>query len=154
MFDSGFCVAKGIVELETRGMYGGALIKKQRYWTRNVSYNDIDKKSEGKEVGAANCLDTKTDEGKTFKIHCMKEPDYVMKLMASWMTLNYLVGENTKRDWKDNGVRNLKQFVYKQPFGMHFRYRHQVYNDNNRRHSPISIETTWVTKFWDDRNFA
>ena len=28
MFDSEFCVAKGIVGLEARGVYGGALIKK------------------------------------------------------------------------------------------------------------------------------
>ena len=29
--------------------------------------------------------------------------------MASWMTLNRLEGENTKRDWKENGVRKSKK---------------------------------------------
>ena len=40
-------------------------------------------------------LETKTDEGKTFKIFCMKEPDYVMELMASLITLNELRGDKT-----------------------------------------------------------
>ena len=31
VFDSGFCVLKGVVELEARGVYGGALIKKRHY---------------------------------------------------------------------------------------------------------------------------
>ena len=29
MFDSGFCVAKGVAELEAIGVNGGALVKKQ-----------------------------------------------------------------------------------------------------------------------------
>ena len=43
VFDSVFFVAKGIVELEDRGVYGVALIKKRRYWPRNVPGNEIDK---------------------------------------------------------------------------------------------------------------
>ena len=45
VFDSEFCVAKGIVELEASG---GALIKKRWYWLRNVPDDDIDKYFEGK----------------------------------------------------------------------------------------------------------
>ena len=55
------------------------------------------------------------DEGKAFKIHCMKEPDYVMKLMASCMTLKYLEDANTKRDWKENGVRKSNFFSTNNP---------------------------------------
>ena len=98
VMDSGFCVAKGIVELEARGVYGAALIKKRRYWPKSVPGNEIDKHFEDKEVGYCSMLQTKTDEGKPFKIFCMKEPDYVMKVMASWMTLNNLEGARTKRD--------------------------------------------------------
>ena len=72
----------------------------------------------------------------------MKEPYYIMKLMESWMMLNYLEGENTKRDWKENGFWKSKQFVYKQNFGMHFRYRHQFDDHNNQQNAPIYIETT------------
>ena len=81
-------------------MYGESLIKKQRYWPRNVPGDDIDKHFEGKEVIVVDCLETKIDEGKAFKIHCMKEPEYVMKMMALWMALNNLEGANTKRGWK------------------------------------------------------
>ena len=31
---------------------------------------------------------------------------------------------------------------------------HQVDDHNNRCHAPISLERTWATKFWPDRNFA
>ena len=48
----------------------------------------------------------------------------------------------------------VRQFKYWQPFGLHFRYRYQVYDQNNRRHAPISIQRTWETRFWPDRNFA
>ena len=48
-------------------------------------------------MGAVDCLDTKTDEGRAFKIHYMKEPGYVMKLMAPWMTLKILEGTHIKR---------------------------------------------------------
>ena len=71
-------------------MYGGALIKKQQYWPMNVTGDDIDKHFAGKEVGAFDFLEMNTDEGKAFKIHCTKETNYVMKLMAPWMTLNDL----------------------------------------------------------------
>ena len=93
-------------------------------------------------MGAVDCLEMKTYEGKSFKIHCMKEPYYVMKLMESWMTLNNLEGANTKRYRKENGFRKSKQIFLKQPYGMHFRYRHQVDDHNNRRHAPISIKNT------------
>ena len=105
-------------------------------------------------MGAVDCLDTKTDEGRAFKIHYMKEPGYVMKLMAPWMTLKILEGTNIKRGWKENVLRKSEHFVYKQPFGIHFRYRHHVYDLNKRRHEKISIETTWATNHWADWNFA
>ena len=74
VFDSGFCVAKGVVELEARGVYGWALIKKQQYWPNNVPGDDIDNNFEGKEVGVIYYLEMKTYEGKAFKIHCIEEP--------------------------------------------------------------------------------
>ena len=118
IFGSVFFVAKGVVEFETRGVYEGAFIKKRRYWPNNVPGNDIDKKFEGKEVGEADCLETNTDKCKVFNIHHMKELDYVMELMASWMTLNDLEGESNKSYWKENGVRKPKECFCKQPFGM------------------------------------
>ena len=64
-------------------------------------------------MGAVDCLEMNTDEGKYFKIHRMKETYCVMKLMVSWMKLKDLEGANTKREWKNNGVWKSKTFVYK-----------------------------------------
>ena len=54
----------------------------------------------------------------------MKDMDYVMKAMTSWMTLDELEGARTRRDFIDSsGTKETKQFTYRQPFGLHFRYR-------------------------------
>ena len=83
-----------------------------------------------------------------------KEPEYSMKIMATWMILKDLDGADTRRDYKGRDGQSLyRKFKYRQPFGLHFRYRHQVYEHNNRRHSHISLKRTWSTKFWPDRNF-
>ena len=85
----------------------------------------------------------------------MKETGFVMKIMASWITLDELEGVRTRRDFIDSsGMKETKQFTYWQPFGIHFRYRHQVDNHNNQIHAPISLERIWATRFWPDRNFS
>ena len=94
-------------------------------------------------------------EGKAFKIFFFKEPEYVMKIMATWMTLEELDGADTRREYKGpDGDSLVRIFTYCHPFGLHFCYRHQLDDHNNIRHAPISIERTWATKFWPNRNFA
>jgi hypothetical protein len=158
VLDSGFCVSKGIVALEAKGVYAGALIKKRKYWPKGVPGAAIDRHFANKEVGDVDMVEVMTEEGpqgKPFKIFCFKEPDYVMKIMATWMTLDELPEANTRRDYIGRDGQSLvKLFKYRQPFGLHFRYCHQVDDHNNRRHAPISVERTWATKFWPDRNFA
>ena len=84
----------------------------------------------------------------------MKEPDYVMKIMASWMTRDALEGAGTRRYFKDrSGTKETNQFTYRQPFGIHFRYIHQLDDHNNWIHAPISLESTSATKLWPDCNF-
>ena len=39
-------------------------------------------------------------EGKIFKIFCFKEPEYVMKIMATWMTLEELDRADNRREYK------------------------------------------------------
>ena len=71
------------------------------------------------------------------------------------MTLDYLEGEKTRRDFIDiSGKKDTKYLTYLQPFGIHFSYRHQVDYHNNLLHAPISLERTWATKLWPDRNFS
>ena len=83
---------------------------------------------------------------------CMKEPNYLMKIMCKWMTLDDFEGGQTRRDYLVDDVKTIKTFCYKQLFIMHYKFRHQVDYNNNRRHSPISVERTWATKFWGDIN--
>ena len=40
--DSGFCVAKGITDLKSKGIYGSDLIKMRRYWTKGVTRDLVD----------------------------------------------------------------------------------------------------------------
>ena len=77
-------------------------------------------------------------EGKAFNIFCFKEPEYVMNIMATWMTLEELDGVDTKREYKGRDGESLARiFKYRQPFGLQLRYRHQVNDHNNRRYAPI-----------------
>ena len=78
-----------------------------------------------------------------------------MKTMATWMTLEDLDGADTRREYKGRYGQSLtRPSKYRQPFGLHFHYCHQVNYHNNIIHATISIESTWATKFWPDRNFA
>ena len=57
----------------------------------------------------------------------MREPDCVMKIMASWMTIDELEVVRTRRDFIDSiWMKYTKQFTYRHPFGIHLRYIHQV----------------------------
>ena len=70
----------------------------------------------------------------------MKEPDYVMNIMAIWMTIDESEGARTSRYFIDSsGMKETKLFTYRQPFGLHFRYMHQVGSKNNWRHAPIYL---------------
>jgi len=154
VLDSGFCVANGITELKKRGVYAAALIKKRRYWPAGVPGDIIDAYFADKEEGYAATCDAIAPNGGPFFIHCFKEPNYVMKIMATWMTLDEF-GGGTKRKWKGADGRAIeKKLKYKQPFGMHFLHRHWVDDHNNRRHKPILFETSWKTKYLPDRNFS
>ena len=84
----------------------------------------------------------------------MKEPNYVMNIICKWITLDNFEGGQTRREYLVDCVNTTKNFCYKQMFGMHYKFRHQVDYNNNRRHSPILVERTWATKFWEDRNCA
>ena len=100
-------------------------------------------------------IEARTEDNRLLKIFDMKETDYVMKIIAVWMTPDELEGATTSRDFiGTSGTKELKQFTYRQTFGLYFRYRHQVDEHNNWRHEPISLERTWATKFCPDRNFA
>ena len=66
VLDSGFFVVKGIVEMEARGVYAGALIKKWRYWPKNMTGDSIDGNSVNTDVVDVDMLGLKTNEGIQF----------------------------------------------------------------------------------------
>ena len=86
-------------------------------------------------------LEAMTEEGpeyKSFNIFFFKTLEYVMKIMATWMTLEELDGANNSQEYKGwDGHSLVRKFKYQQPFGLHFRYCHQVDDHNNRVHAPI-----------------
>ena len=90
VLDSGFCVAKGITYIESKGVYAKALINKWHYWLKVVPGDLIDTHFEDKKVSDIRIIETLTEDDKLFKLFCIKEPDYVMKIMASWMILDEL----------------------------------------------------------------
>ena len=131
------------------------MIKKRCYWMEGVPGDQIDTQFEDKEVGDVGMIKAITEENKLFKIFLMKEPDYVMKMMASWMKIDELEGARKRRDFIDSsGTKDTQQFTYWKTFGINFRYRNQLYNHNNWIHVPIYLERTWATKFWPYHKFA
>ena len=78
-----------------------------------------------------------------------------MKIMESCMTLDDL--EATKTGIYliySSGIKDTNNFTYWNPFGIHFKYKHKLYGQKKHRHTPISLESTWATKFWPDHKFA
>ena len=152
---SGFCVTKGIIYIKAKGVYAAALIKKRSYRKKGVPGDLIDNKFEDKEVSDVAVIEKITEYNNLLKIFLMKEPDYVMKIMASWMKLDEVEGTRKRRYYiYISGTKRTKQFTYRHPFGINFIYIHKVDDHNNWRHAPTSFEKTRATKFWPDCNFS
>ena len=68
VLDSVFCVAKGITQLESKGVYVASLTKKRRYWPKGVPGDLIDTNSEHKDVGDVGMIEARIKDNKLFKI--------------------------------------------------------------------------------------
>ena len=80
--DSGFCVMKGLVGMLSRGVYGTTVIKKKRYWPKYYKGDSIEAFFQDKDVG--DVYDVFGDMYvHKYKIHCMNESDYVVKLFST-----------------------------------------------------------------------
>ena len=61
----------------------------------------------------------------------IKDPNYVMLMMTTYVTLEHLEGLYTQRRYKGAGGELVtKRFNYREVFVNHFNYRHQVDNIN------------------------
>jgi hypothetical protein len=96
IMDSGFCVLKALIKLASVGVFASAEIKKRRYWPKYIDGGAIDTHFEVNEIGTTDSLPGLLD-GVPFRIYCMKEEDYVMKLMATNGTLRPIVEGKTQQ---------------------------------------------------------
>ena len=154
VLDSGFCVLnKAILALKTvGGLFAGALIKKRRYWLTRVPGGTIDDRFQGKTVGDVDCIQgTCPTANIPYYLWGMKEPDYVMKIMATGGALT--ADDTCKATFRGLGDDRI-DFQYKKPFDWHFRYRHIVDDHNNLRHALPSLEAGWLTERWALRVFT
>ena len=147
--DSGFCVAEGVMALDAKGVYGQFLIKKRRYWPKHVPGDLIDGHMAGKPLGATESYVQDLD-GKRFVVHCCRDADWTTKIMSSHGVLDENQDHPTWR--KVDG--EWKTFKYAEPFSRHNKGKHWVDDVNKRRHSPISLESIWETKWWPNRQFT
>ena len=156
VLDSGFSVLQALIELRKKGVFAAAVAKKRRYWPKFVPGNLIIKKMKDAAIGSVQVVQGKLD-GVGYNLFCMREPDYVMKLMSTYGTLD--TDENSKLNKRTFTSRTTKQpttasFKYTEVFNNHFKYRHCVDDHNHLRHSVPSIEGTWVTSRWACRVFS
>lgn len=101
-------------------------------------------------IGSVDCLRGELNN-EPFNVYVMKEPEYTMKLMATYGSLTHYPNEKIQN--RKLGDTN-HQFQYSKPFSDHFKYRHIVDDHNNLRHSSPRFEDTWVTHRWPNRVFA
>ena len=87
-------------------------------------------------------------------VYGMQEPDNVLSLMSTYGT-NLRSGKETSHEWVYiSGVKKNGKFHYPEVVGNHFLYQHSVDNHNNKRHSPISLEVVWATKYWPNHVYS
>ena len=104
---------------------------------------------EGVNVGDNHAI-SGTMDGVPYNLWGMKEPDYVMRMMATGGPLSALEScKETVRKWVEAGVEVVHRFRYACPFDWQFRYRHAVDNHNNLCHGLPLIEDSWITQRWE-----
>jgi len=140
------------IELAKKGVFASALIKKRRYWPKFIPGDAIKTHCSAFEVGHADALGGTLD-GIDFDVFTMREPDYTMMLMSTYGTTTRL-GDEKIRCWFQGDEKLVKTFQYPEVVHNHFQYRHIVDDHNAKRHSPISLEMSWATKWWPNRVFA
>ena len=120
VLDSGFCVLRGIIELKKVGVFASALIKKRRYWPKDVDGEAISAYFADKDVGDADAWPGELD-GVRFHLFCMKEPDYIMSLMSTYGTTSPKHGQGEiRRHYKNaRGEDVTKSFRYPEVVANH-----------------------------------
>ena len=154
ILDSGFSVLQALIELRKQGVFAAAVAKKRRYWPKYVLGSLIDKKMKDKNVGEVDACKGYLD-GIPYHIFSLKEPEYNMKMMSTYgagiQDQNY---RQNSRTYLKDGKTVTTKFYYTDIYSNHFQYRHAVDDNNNLRHKLPSIEETWITAHWMNREFT
>lgn len=100
----------------------------------------------GYKVGETDVLHGELD-GISYDVFCMKEEDYVMKIMATYGT-NCPPMRKRKSATRTLANGTKVEFDYIEPIANHFDFRHCVDDNNHLRHMRPSIEETWKTHRW------
>ena len=148
--DSGFCVTAGIFHLHELGVYGQALVKKHKYWPKDVPGDQIDWYFDGKELGFSKTLKQDMD-GILFYVHCSKDTKFVTKMMSTHGLLTPVLDHKT---YHQNASGQWVSFNYPEFLSRHNHSKHWVDDINNRCHDPIGLEQVWHTKWWPTRQFT
>ena len=92
------------------GLFGAAIINKLRYWPANIKGCAIDAHLALKDVVNVDAV-KQVEDGLAYHLFCMKEPDYVMKLMTIYVTLEP-TDKSAWRKFKRGGLLETKDFMY------------------------------------------
>ena len=112
--DCGFFVLVRITAMHNFGVYGKSLIKKQRYWPKNVPGDAIDSYFANKELGSAKTF-RQIFDGKPFLVHFHKDNRYVTKLMSTHGIINKIPTHKTL----SRVAGEWKTFNYTDPISCH-----------------------------------
>ena len=74
------------------GVFVVALIKKRRHWPKHIKVDIIDTHFQDKEVGEIDSWNGTLNDT-PYNLLCLKEPDYVIKIMATYGELTLPEGK-------------------------------------------------------------
>ena len=106
VLDSGFCVLQAIIGLYNKGLFlfAGALIKKRKFWPKYIPGDAIDARFAPLATGQVGALNGLLNNTRYF-VWGMKEPNYVMKIMATGGTLES--DDSCKVAYRGNGPDSM-----------------------------------------------
>jgi hypothetical protein len=150
----GFCMLQALIELKKVGLFSCAVIKKRRYWSAMVPGDKMTEAFDDANVGTLMAIFGVLNGVKYF-LWGLKEPSYVMKMMA---TGGPLIANETCKDQRrrftEGRVEVPRTFQFPLPYDWHYRFRHAVDDHNNVRHSLPLVEGTIITTQWEMRVFS
>ncbi len=146
--DSAFAVLDGIVALRKHGVFAFAIVKKRRYWPKNIPGEELLEKTISLPLGGTVARVGKLD-GENIVICGLRDNCFAILAVSSFGTL--LPGSEVLYRKTDHGVVSFKRPVLYEQF---YFARHAVDDNNNLRQGWRGIEEIWETKIWLQRVFS